>query len=167
MGEGGRRREGKERGHWSRAGAGSKLKVKDPVIQAATTTDRETRLGCGVARARRLGRGGWGTLAARRLYIAAGAGRWASGLGSWAPRLPVPPVPAVHLARACAVPWARPAAQTRHWASCRAGTGTGACVPCRPMGRAKSPCCGPCRRPMCWMEIYSYTTCTRNVRKLS
>jgi hypothetical protein len=114
-GEGGRRREGKERGHQSRARASNEIKVKVSRIQAAMVTDRETRLGvgCGAARARRLGRGGRGTLAAvgRRLYIAAARlVGWEAGL----PASPCRPCWPGHLARARAVPWARPAAQTRH-----------------------------------------------------
>jgi hypothetical protein len=132
-GEGGRRREGKERGHQSRAGAGSELKVKDPGGDGDGWRD-ETGMRCGEGEA--TGKGGRGTLAAvgRRLYIAAaGLVGWEAGL----PASPCRPCRPGHLARARAVPWARPAAQTQHWASCCA-------VPwAMPKVRAAGRACGP------------------------
>jgi hypothetical protein len=56
-GEGGRRREGKERGHRSRAEAGSELKVKDPGGDDDRSRD-ETGMQCGEGEA--TGKGGTG-----------------------------------------------------------------------------------------------------------
>jgi hypothetical protein len=140
-GEGGRRREGKERGHQSRAGAGSELKVKDPGGDGDGWRD-ETGMRCGEGEA--TGKGGTGNPSRSRPALIY-SGRWASGLGSWAPRLPVPPVPARSFGPC----------PCRTMGQAGGPNTTLGLVLCRPMGHAKSPCCGPCLRPMGWMEIYS------------
>jgi hypothetical protein len=66
-------------------------------------------------------------------------------------------VPPCRPCRAKAVSWARPAAHDLHNPSCRHGHVAGRAVP--PMGRAKRPCRGPCRRPMGRLYTYTCTCC--------
>jgi hypothetical protein len=71
----------------------------------------------------------------------------------WAPRLPVPaglfgPCPCRAMGQA--------GGPNTALGPCRAGTGTGACVPCRPMGRAKCPGCGRAGGPWAgWKYIFT------------
>jgi hypothetical protein len=121
-GEGGRRREGKERGHRSRAGAGIELKVKDPGGDGDGSRD-ETGSGMRCGEGEVTGKGGTGNPSRSQLTLIY-SGRWASGLGSWAARLPVPPVPVP-----CHGPGRRPKHGTgpravpalARWPACRAG----------------------------------------------
>jgi hypothetical protein len=93
------------------------------------------------------------------IYGRAAAGRWGwlgTGQAGRLGRAAAVPPPLGRACPCCAVGQAGGPCTTRAFGPCRHGHGGSRAV--QPMGRAKRPCRGPCRRPMGCLEIYKNDT---------